>query len=111
MKKIILILGLIVSTNVIAAFECSVDVKRVLVYADGTVNILHSGRNDYTVICDLDGDRKGVSTVTCAMWTSLLQSTQNNNKNATFYYSGEGSCATLATYGSSPAPVYIGSVD
>lgn len=104
-------MSVFVSTNAIAAFECDVDVKRVLVYSDGSVNILHNGRNDYTYICDLDGDWKGVSTVTCAMWTSMLQSTQSNDKSATFYYSGNGSCATLATYGGSPAPVYIGSVD
>lgn len=110
MKKL---LGLLVlaSANSFGDYHCTVDVSRVLVYGNGSVNILHSGREDYTYICDMDGDWKGVSTVTCAMWASLLQNSQVNDKKAIFYYEGTGSCATLATYGSSPAPVYIGLID
>lgn len=91
-----------------ATFNCSVDVNRVLVYGNGGINILHSGRNDYTVICNLNTDWKGVKPVTCAMWVGLLQNAQVNNKKVIFYYNGEGTCGTLPTYGNTPAPVYIG---
>lgn len=111
MKRILLLLLLSLSLNTWAAYTCDVDVKRVLVYADGSVNVLHDGRNDFTIICNLKGTWKGVDTVTCAMWVSMLQSTQNNDKQAVFYYGGSGSCATLPTYGGAPAPVYIGSID
>lgn len=111
MRKIILILGVMLSTTVLADFACDVDVDRVLVYADGSVNVLHSGRNDWTYICNVKGTWKGIDTVTCALWVGMLQSTQNNEKNAVFYYGGTGSCATLETYGSSPVPIYVGAID
>ena len=111
MKRTIAMLTLLMSSMSFATFNCVVDVKRVLVYGNGAINVLHSGRNDYTYICDLQGDWKGVDTVTCAMWTSMLQNLQVNNRKAIFYYNGEGSCANLPTYGSTPAPVYIGSTE
>ncbi|RYV04080.1 hypothetical protein SOPP22_01370 [Shewanella sp. OPT22] len=114
MRKIkslfISIVLMFVSTSVFAAFNCEVEIKRVLVYATGEVNILHTGRNDYTFICNAKGTWKGIDTVTCALWVSMLQSTQNNNKKAIFYYSGSGTCASLPTYSTSPAPVYIGTI-
>jgi hypothetical protein len=111
MRKLIAVLGLVVSGGVLADYSCDVDVNRVLVYADGSVNVLHSGRNDYTYICNVKGTWKGIDTVTCALWVGMLQSTQNNEKNAVFYYGGSGSCATLPVYGNAPAPLYIGSID
>lgn len=96
--------------NAVAAYECGVSVKNVLVYKDGLVNILHSGRGDYTIICSLGSDYAGVSVGTCAMWTAMLQAIKKKNGTATFYYDGVGSCATLPTYGASPVPVYIGDV-
>ncbi|GAB6263622.1 hypothetical protein PSSHI_38660 [Photobacterium sp. R1] len=53
----------------------------------------------------------GIDTVTCSLWEGMLQRTQNNNKKAIFYYDGQGSCASLGTYGNAPAPVYIGSIE
>ncbi|KPZ73134.1 hypothetical protein AN944_00282 [Shewanella sp. P1-14-1] len=100
--------GLPFSTS--AAFNCSVDVSRVLIYGNGSVNILHTGRGDYTNICNLNNDWKGVNVTTCAMWTGMLQSIKQNNGKAIFYYGGEGSCSTLPTYGVAPAPVYIGQI-
>lgn len=111
MKKLVILITLFVSVSAFSAFNCEVNVDRVLVYQDGSINILHNGRNDYTYICNLNNTWKGVDVITCAMWTSMLQSTQNNDKRAIFYYDGTGSCAALPIYGSSPAPVYIGSID
>lgn len=111
MKKLILLSILFFSTNVFAGFHCEVDVKRVLVYGNGIVNVIHTGREGYTHICNLKTERLDVDIVTCAMWTSLLQNTIVNDKQAVFYYDGEGSCATLPTYASSPAPTYIGIID
>ena len=39
------------------AFSCSVNIQNVLVYGDGSVNVLHSGRKDYTYICNLKTER------------------------------------------------------
>ena len=93
-----------------AAFECMVKVNNVLIYSDGAVNVLHTGRGDYTVVCNLNADRQGVSPVTCAMWTAMLQHIKKNNGTANFYFEGTGTCATLPVYGNSPAPIYIGNM-
>lgn len=112
MKRIVLFLSILLNSEyLIAAYSCQVDVRRVLVYASGVINVLHSGRNDFTHICKLNGEFKGVDTVTCAMWASMLQNIQANGQRAIFYYNGDGSCETLPTYGSAPAPVYIGTLE
>ena len=108
--RFILFICLFISTNVLASFHCTVDVQRVLVYATGGINILHTGRGDYTNICNLNSTWKGVEPLTCAMWTSLLQNSQVNAQKVIFYYPGDGSCKELATYGNTPAPVYIGTI-
>lgn len=111
MKKFLLIIILLVcSPQLLAAFSCNVTVKNVLVYSNGTVNILHTGRNDHTVICNTKGAWKDVDTVTCSHWISMLQNAQSNDKLVRFYYDGDGSCQTLPTYGNAPVPVYIGFV-
>jgi hypothetical protein len=110
MKSLAVCLLVLYCSSVSAAFHCTVDVNRVLVYSSGAVNVNHTGRNDFTYICNLRQEWKGIDIVTCAMWTGMLQNTQNNDKKAIFYYNGEGSCTNLPTYSNSPAPVYIGSV-
>jgi hypothetical protein len=94
----------------LATYECNVTVKNILVYSTGMVNVLHSGRGDYTMICSMNGDFGGVSNTTCAMWTALLQDIKKKNGIANFYFNGTGSCATLPTYANAPTPVYIGDV-
>lgn len=101
-------LSALFSASSFADFNCNASIQRILIYQDGKVNIFHSARNDYTNICNLKTEKNGVSIATCAMWTSMLQSIKKENGKAFFYYAGEGSCATLPTYSSSPAPIYIG---
>lgn len=91
-----------------AAYQCSVQIVQVLVYSSGNVNVLHTGRGDFTVICNLNSNYGEVSPTTCAMWTAMLQSTKKKGGTASFYFNGEGSCATMGTYTSAPVPVYIG---
>ncbi len=108
MKKLLLVLIIICPVSAMAAYSCSTTVEKILIYDNGRVNILHSGRGDYTVICNLTTPRNNVSITTCAMWTSMLQNIKKNEGVAIFYYTGEGSCETLPTYGNSPTPRYIG---
>mgnify|MGYP000505595560 CR=1 FL=1 len=108
MKKLLIAVLAIISLNVHAGFNCNVEITNVLVYGDGSVNVRHTGRNEYTYICKLNSEWKGVEVVTCAMWTSMLQNIQKNNAAAVFYYDGEGSCPNLPTYSNAPAPYYIG---
>ena len=91
-----------------AAFDCSVKVRAVLIYNDGAVNVMHTGRNDYTTVCNMNQTWKGVSPATCTMWAASLQQIKRVDGNATFYYAESGSCATLPTYQNAYAPIYIG---
>ncbi|MDH0868223.1 hypothetical protein [Mitsuaria sp. GD03876] len=92
------------------AFECNVKINYLLVYAHGDVNVHHTGRNDFTVICNVNNTYQGVSPTTCAMWTALLLGVKKRNAMATFYWGREGSCATLGTYGDAAVPSYIGEI-
>ena len=110
MKSVIFLILMLSTSIAQAAFSCNVSLNRILVYKSGNVNVHHTGRADYTVICNLKEERDGVNIATCAMWTSMLQSIKKQGGQATFYYGGDGSCATLPTYNSSPTPVYIGDI-
>lgn len=109
-RLILLATCLFASQQAAAVYSCSVNVINVLVYADGSLNVLHSGRGDYTVVCNLNTERQGVSPTTCAVWFGLLEAIKKKNGLADIYFNGDGSCSTLPTYGSAPAPVYIGDV-
>lgn len=111
MKKLsaLLIMGLLPLTAS-AGFQCDVQVSNVLVYANGTVGVKHSGVNDFIFVCNLHTERYGVTTATCAMWTSLLLNVKENLGKAQFYYQHEGSCGALPFYDDSPAPWYIGDI-
>jgi hypothetical protein len=112
MKRFLHILAIaLLPLPALADFQCDAQVKNVLIYSDGSVNVKHSVRNDYTMICNLKIERLGVSTETCSMWTAMLLNFQKNASLAQFYYSGTGSCATLPVYSYSPAPLYIGGVE
>lgn len=110
MKKILVLVAILSFTNIYGAFSCTATISNVLVYANGSVNVKHTGRGKYTIICNLKKERQGVSIPTCAMWTSMLQNIQKNDDKAIFYYSGNGTCSELPIYSSTPAPVYIGTV-
>jgi len=112
MKKIIIfMLVTFMSLNSFAGtFSCNANVSKVLLYKSGAVNILQSARNDYTVVCNLNQEWKGVSITTCALWVGILQGIKERGTKAQFYYSTSEatSCADLPHYGSAPSPVYIG---
>ena len=93
-----------------AAFNCDAKIKALLVYNTGIVNVLHTGRGNYTVVCSLKGTYGDVSAATCATWVSLMESIKKKDGIAHFYYEGTGSCATLPTYGNAPVPTYIGDI-
>lgn len=110
LRKLFFIFLLMLPMHAWAVYFCNVKVANVLIYQDGSVNVLHSGRGDYTYICNLSNERNQVSTTTCAMWTGMLLAIKKNNGTAQFYFNGDGDCSTMATYASAPVPVYIGDV-
>jgi hypothetical protein len=105
------ILAIALATNARADFSCRVNVQGVLPYYEGSLNVLHSGRNDWTVICDLNAPYTNgltVSPTTCMAWMAVLLRAKKNNQPVEFWFAGTGSCATIGTYGSSPVPIYVG---
>ena len=108
------VVALSLSVNARADFFCNVTVNAVLAYNAGQVNVLHSGRGDYTIICNLSEPYVNGLTVgpsTCAMWYATLLRAKKNNQLVQFWFPGTGSCATIGTYGSAPVPTYIGEVN
>lgn len=102
---------LTLSLSASADFACAVTVQGVLPYADGSLNVRHSGRNDWTVICNLDAPYTNVTAVSptvCASWMVILLRAKKNNTPIQFWFAGAGSCATLGTYWSSQVPTYVG---
>lgn len=108
MKKIIT-LGLLFASSSVSAnyFQCIGTVKNVLVYAEGYVIIDTSYRNEYTQVCNLKNDWKGVSPEACKGMLSTLLTAQSTGRNIMTYYN-QYTCETLPSYASTPASTYVG---
>ena len=101
------------STPAYADFSCNVTVQGVLPYTNGAVNVLHSGRGDWTFVCNLESTYtvgNSVGPTTCAMWAALLLRAKKDNRMVQFWFPGAGSCSTIATYSAAPVPTYIGEI-
>ncbi|MDC5850974.1 hypothetical protein OPW32_17400 [Vibrio europaeus] len=111
MKKLLLAL-LLISPVAMADIQCSGEVKNVLQYANGDVNVFTSYRNDYTVMCNIKNDWKGVSPQACQGMLSVLLTAQSTGKKVATYYNGnQHTCQNLPYYGGAPGPVYVGLVN
>lgn len=110
MRLLPLFLALTVTSTTYADIQCSGTVNRLLIYADGVVNISTTYRNDYTHICNLQTPRQGVDTLTCALWVGAIESARKLNQTIQVYYktNNDFACDTIPYYASAPAPVYIG---
>lgn len=98
-----------------ADYSCTVTVNGVLAYSEGgALNVLHSGRGDWTVICSLNAPYTNgltVSPTLCASWMVILLRAKKNNQQVQFWFPGTGQCSSIGTYGSSPVPTYVGEVN
>lgn len=105
------VMALSLTAGARADYGCNVTVQAVLAYYEGSVNVLHSGRGDYTIVCNLNQTYTNgfsVSPTTCAMWYATLLRAKKNNQPIQLWFQGTGSCATMGTYGSAPVPWYLG---
>jgi hypothetical protein len=91
-----------------AATDCNGTVTRVLLYGDGTVNLLSSWRGDYTVLCNTNGTFGGIPSEVCLSWYGTLLNAASHGKQVNVYYGVTLTCATLPTYWSAPVPTYVG---
>ena len=103
--------GICCALSAHAQFSCKVSINGVLAYNDGSVNVLHSGRGDWTVVCALGRPYTQGLTVgpeTCAVWYATMLRAKKNVQLLDFYFNGSGTCATINTYWTAPVPTYIG---
>jgi len=111
MKKLLLAL-LLISPVAMADIQCSGEVKNVLQYNNGNVNVFTTYRNDYTVMCNVKDHWKGVSPESCKGMLSVLLTAQSTGKRIATYYSGNAhTCQNLPYYSGAPGPVYVGIVN
>lgn len=84
-------------------------VNEALTYGDGRVMILPQWRGEWTVVCNLNTTRSGVSPQTCFSWFAQLQTAVTQRRNIGIYYHTlqQSECATMSVYDSSPAPLYV----
>lgn len=91
-----------------AATDCNGTVTRVLLYGDGTVNLLSSWRNDYTFLCNTNGTFGGIPAEVCLSWYATAMNAAAHGKQVNVYYAATYTCATLPIYSSSAVPTYVG---
>lgn len=92
----------------VTAVDCRGTVNQVLLYADGTLNVLGSWRGDFTFLCNTNGTIGNVPTEVCLGWYALLTKAKADNLSVTVYYFTNTACNALPTYASAPVPVYVG---
>lgn len=89
---------------------CYDKITQVLTYRDGFVSINGSWRNNYTHVCNLNSEWKGVPTQTCWGWFAQLNQAVSEGLKVSVLYDNvpdSMTCADLPTYGSSLPPGYV----
>jgi hypothetical protein len=92
-----------------AAIHCEGLVTYAFLYADGNLNVLGAWRGDYTVLCNVNGTRNGISPEICLSWyASAAKAAADAKIFAVYYDTTTHTCANLPVYTSAPAVVYAG---
>jgi hypothetical protein len=100
--------GWLLSATAQADISCSGTLSSVLLYADGTVMINSTWRNDWTMICNTQNGYGGIDISTCLAWYgAAVKASQSHVAVATYYAGNTYTCANLPTYGSTPPTVYL----
>jgi hypothetical protein len=106
--SLVAIVALALPTVGAAAVDCVGKVQKVLLYADGSLNVMGAWRGDYTYVCNTNGSFGGVPSEVCLGWYALLSKAKADNLDVTIYYFTNTPCNALPTYQAAPVPVYVG---
>jgi hypothetical protein len=107
-RVLALVAALVVGPTQAAGMQwCAGKVVHVLTYADGSVHLFGEWRADYTQVCSLAGDWKGVSAVTCKAWVSTAQVALVSGRNVIVQYADLPACNAIPAYGAAPGPAYL----
>ena len=87
---------------------CTGKLNEALVYADGTLMVLSTWRNDWTVLCSVKDNRFNIDTVTCSLWASYaMKAVESQLPVVVVYKDITQECNALPTYQNSLAPGYF----
>ena len=91
-----------------ADIYCAGTFSDLIMYYDGSVMVLSSWRNDWTYICNTQGQWGGIDGASCLAWYAAAVKAAMSQVPVGIWYSGNTyTCANLPTYGSAPAPLYF----
>ena len=92
-----------------AAAPCVGTVTNIYTHATGSVVVRSSWRNDWTQVCNVNEEWKGVPSQSCWAWFALLSAAVTDSKSVSINYPNlqPAECATMPTYASSPAPDFV----
>lgn len=111
MKNLALALLLVTTLplQALAAAPCVGTVTNIYTHAAGSVVIRSSWRNDWTQVCNVNEEWKGVPSQSCWAWFALLSAAVTDSKSVAVNYPNlqPAECATMPTYASSPAPDFV----
>jgi hypothetical protein len=89
------------------ANDCVGTVNSSYLTIDGSVILRGTWRNDFTQICNLKTEWKGVTPDVCAGWKAMIDAALTLGRTVSLYYSPDVTCAQIPYYGGSPAPYYV----
>jgi hypothetical protein len=93
-----------------ADIYCYGGVDEAFVQIDGAFAMHPTWRNDWVTLCNVKTTYKGVDSTTCLAWYTIINNAILYNKVAGVYYAGynnESDCASIPTYATAPAPIYV----
>jgi hypothetical protein len=107
LPRILCLVLAVVAAPARADAYCSGNVLEYLVLNDGMLLVRGNWRGDWTNLCSLQSPWKSISIEACYSWYGLVSAAKIHNKPVGAYYYGSVECSSLATYGNSPAPLYL----
>lgn len=107
--KLLVGLTLAVSSPAVAGAYCTGLISKSLTFADGRVMIFAQWRGEWTAICSLKAEWKGVSTEICWAWYAAINEAVTQQKQVTIYYEPltQAQCANVGSYDGAEAPGYV----
>jgi hypothetical protein len=112
MKRRLLIAGLMAAAVLpqpaLADADCIGTITNTAVFGDGAVVVRGTWRSDYTQVCNVKTEWKGITPDVCSSWKAMIDAGLSLSRQVRVYYPGSSwVCSTLPTYGDAPAPQYL----
>ncbi len=92
-----------------AQIWCQGKISNTYVDSTGTLTIQAAWRGDYTALCNVRTNWKGIDATTCMTWLgiALMATSKQQTVNVSYNDPAVPACNTLATYVNAPPPIYL----